>query len=61
MAPVEMWDEKKYWFCLAHHVVEDEATRCRSDQRLGPYSSYDEATAALELARKRTEAWEADD
>ena len=61
MTPVEMWDEPKYYFCLKHHAVEDSATRCRSDQRLGPFATYDEAAAALELARKRNEAWDADD
>jgi hypothetical protein len=60
MAP-EMWDEARFWFCLKHHTVESEEDRCRSDQRLGPYKSRQEAESALELARKRTEEWESDE
>ena len=61
MAPIEMWDETKFSYCLKHHAVEDSATRCRSDQRLGPFATREQAAAALELARQRTATWEADD
>jgi len=60
MSP-EMWDTTKYWFCLKHRTVEDSNDRCRSDQRLGPYATRAEAEAALELAHKRTEEWDAED
>ena len=61
MTPIEMWDEPHFSYCLKHHVVESQDERCRSDQRLGPFATREEAARALELSRSRTEAWEAEE
>jgi hypothetical protein len=56
-----MNDVKPEWFyCVKHHAVEPEEG-CRAIHRLGPYSSYDEATRALEHVEERNEEWDADD
>jgi hypothetical protein len=41
-------------------TVEPEAG-CPGKDRLGPYSSREEAEQALEIARRRNEEWEAQD
>jgi hypothetical protein len=61
MERLEMWDEPHFSFCLKHHAVESDEERCRSDQRLGPFRTRAEAQSALELARRRTAAWDAED
>ena len=61
MTPVEMWDEPQFWFCLKHRTVESAEDRCSSDQRLGPFKTRQEAAGALELAKRRTEEWDAAD
>ncbi len=48
-----------WWYCLSHGV--EEGVGCRSGDRLGPYSSREEAEQALEKARARTEAEDARD
>ena len=49
-----------WWYCLKHMRVEDEQGCARTD-RLGPYASEAEAGRALETARARTEARDAED
>ena len=48
-----------YW-CLDHQRVEPERG-CPNHRRLGPYATQEEAAAAIELARARTEEWDAQD
>lgn len=48
-----------YW-CLAHQRVEGEAG-CPNHRRMGPYETREEAATALDRARERTEAWEAEE
>jgi hypothetical protein len=55
-----MEGERRWWFCLKHNTVEPEAG-CRGKDRLGPYQTREEAARALEIARRRTEEWDADD
>ena len=46
-----------FWWCLSHSAVEGSATDdsgCANMDRLGPYDSQEQATAALERARART-------
>ena len=46
-----------FWWCLTHGQVEGSATDdsgCANMDRLGPYSSQDQAATALERARART-------
>ncbi|HVQ18683.1 MAG TPA: hypothetical protein VMT27_06560 [Actinomycetes bacterium] len=48
-----------YWWCLDHARVEGN-DGCPNTVRLGPYDTYEDAAAALEHARERTEAWDHD-
>jgi hypothetical protein len=48
-----------YW-CLTHGRVEG-VDGCPNIERMGPYSTRDEAGAALERAHERTEAWDEED
>ena len=54
-----MSDDDKYWFCLKHHTVEG-VDGCRSQDRLGPYATADEAAHALDKVAERNEAWDSD-
>jgi hypothetical protein len=53
--------EMEYWFNLRTGQVETDATRSRDPEVLGPYASVEEARAALETARARTERWDEED
>ena len=55
-----MDDSHRWWFCIRHMTVEPEAG-CPAKDRLGPYSSKEEAEHALETARRRNEEWDAQD
>jgi hypothetical protein len=50
---------ERWYFCLKHMRVEEEAA-CPHAERLGPYDSYADAARALQTARERNEAWEND-
>jgi hypothetical protein len=50
---------EQYWFCLKHHTVEGD-DGCRSADRLGPYTSADEASSALDKVAERNESWDTD-
>jgi hypothetical protein len=52
--------EQRWWFCLRHKTVEPDAG-CPGKERLGPYKTREEASRALETARRRTEEWDAQD
>ena len=54
-----MSDEQEYWFCLKHKTVEPREG-CRNQDRLGPYSSRDEASRALDKVEERNEEWDSD-
>lgn len=49
-----------YWWCLTHNRVEPE-TGCAHMERLGPYETEQEASEALDKARRRNEEWDAVD
>ena len=49
----------QWWFCLRHSAVE-EGVVCPGSERMGPYSSAQEAGAALSQAAERTERWDND-
>lgn len=55
-----MSDDQPWYFCL-HHLAVEPSTGCANAERLGPYATHEEAEGALERARARTEAWEAQD
>lgn len=48
-----------YW-CLIHARVES-AEGCPNIERLGPYTTREQAATALERAHENTERWDADD
>ena len=50
--------EGPWYYCLKHHAVEP-YDGCKSEDRLGPYETYAEASDALEKVRERNEAWDA--
>jgi len=49
----------EYWYCLKHHAVE-EKDGCKNADRLGPYSTEEEAARALEKVQERNEEWDHD-
>jgi hypothetical protein len=55
-----MEGERRWWFCLKHNTVEPDAG-CRAKERLGPYPTREEASHALETAKRRNEEWDAAD
>jgi hypothetical protein len=54
-----MSDDGQYWFCLKHHTVEG-VDGCRSQDRLGPYATADEASHALDKVAERNQDWDND-
>jgi hypothetical protein len=50
-----------YWYNVDKGTVEDDGNKSPGDQLLGPYTTEDEATRALEHARENTEKWDAED
>lgn len=55
-----MSDGTPWYFCL-HHLAVESPEGCANAERLGPYATREEAEGALERARARTEAWDAED
>jgi hypothetical protein len=51
--------DEQWWYCMKHRTVEGGAG-CSNTDRMGPYSSRDEAAAAIHNAAERTQAWETD-
>ncbi|WP_456843951.1 SPOR domain-containing protein [Cellulomonas sp. P5_C6] len=49
-----------YWFNTETHEVE-EGRQSDWTKLMGPYATRDEATHALEKARKRNQDWDAED
>ena len=54
-----MSQDHKWFYCTKHQAVEGEEG-CRAADRLGPYSSPEEAARALQIAAERTKAWDED-
>ncbi len=49
-----------YWWCLTHAAVE-EGDGCPNKERLGPYTSREQAASAPDRTRARTAAEDARD
>ena len=49
----------QFWYCVKHPDVEPEEG-CRAKDRLGPYSSREEASQALARVEERNESWDND-
>ena len=54
-----MSQDHEWFYCTKHQAVEGEEG-CRAADRLGPYSSPEEAARALQIAAERTKAWDED-
>jgi hypothetical protein len=51
----------QYWYNVAKGVVESDDDRGPGEDVLGPYDTPEEAARALQIARERTEKWDAED
>ena len=49
----------EWYYCLQHQKVE-EGPECPAKDRIGPYTSPQEARHAMETVRERNEEWETD-
>jgi hypothetical protein len=50
----------EYWWCMKHDRVE-RYEETDSNNRIGPWHTYDEAARALEIIREREKAYDAED
>lgn len=50
-----------YWYNITTAAVEDDSNHSTKDDLMGPYQTREEAAAALDLARRKTEAWDEED
>ena len=46
----------RWYYCLKHHTIEGEVG-CRAKDRLGPYSTREEAEHALDKVKERNDEW----
>ncbi len=51
----------QWWYCVKHKTVESDEVACKAVDRLGPYSSRQEAEGALDRVAQRNAAWEAEE
>jgi hypothetical protein len=58
--PLATGDDMSWYYCLVHQKVEPEEG-CANAERLGPFATEAEAAGALDLARERNDAFDADD
>ena len=54
---IELVSEGQWWFCLKHMRVEPDKG-CPNKDRMGPYSTEQEAAGALQRAADRNKAWD---
>ena len=54
-------DAPRFWFNTVTGQVEEDASRSKVKDLLGPYPSRAEAERALEKVRERNEAWDDED
>lgn len=50
----------QWYYCLTHHAVEP-FDGCKSEDRLGPYATQEDAAHALEKVRERNKEWDEED
>ena len=55
-----MDDDQNFYYCIKHRTVEQGAG-CQAKDRLGPYKTAAEATAALQTVQRRNQEWDAAD
>ena len=51
----------QFFWCLRHERVEEGDQACEADQRMGPYSSREEAANWREKKDARNEKWDRED
>jgi hypothetical protein len=51
----------EYYWCLRHATVEQDATACPAQDRLGPYATAEAAREWRDTHDGREEAWKAED
>jgi hypothetical protein len=56
-----MNNEKRWWYSLRTHGVEDDDGPTPGKDRLGPYPTPEAAAHALEDVQRRNEEWDAQD
>jgi hypothetical protein len=52
--------QQRWYFCVKHQTVEPE-DGCAAKDRLGPYSTPEEAAHAMDKVRERNEQWDSAD
>ena len=50
-----------YWYNVETGKVETDETKGQGDDLMGPYDTEDDASRALETARRKTERWDEED
>jgi hypothetical protein len=50
-----------YWYNVETGKVETDETKGPGDDLMGPYDTEDDASRALETARRKTERWDEED
>jgi hypothetical protein len=53
-----MVEQPQFWFNVRTGTVETDYDKSQGKDLMGPYSSADEASRALEAAAERTEKWD---
>jgi hypothetical protein len=56
-----MSEQKRWWYSLTRHAVEDDDGPTPGKDRLGPFATQDEAARALETVQRRNEEWDSQD
>lgn len=51
----------QYWFTVTTGEVVSDEDKGPAEDLMGPYDSAEEASRAMEIARERTQAWDAED
>jgi hypothetical protein len=54
-------EQPQFWFNTRTGRVETNEDKSQSKDLLGPYPTAEEAAQALDIARRRTEAWDEED
>ena len=56
-----MDDQKRWWYSLTRHTVEDDDGPTPGKDRLGPFATAEEAARALDTVQRRNEEWDSQD
>lgn len=56
-----MSEASQWYWCMRHNRAEPSESACGAEMRMGPYPTREEAQRFAETARKREDAWEAED